>query len=83
MAGGAKTLFRRFGIDVENIICRIRQGHLPEISQKIALKEFIDHGSNTQPNQATDAFLQGGYKDLYSKTKHTGQNRATRSRSRD
>jgi len=46
-------------------------GGLPELSQKIAIKELIDHGPNTQPNQATDAFLQGGYKDLYSKTKHT------------
>src|SRR5215472_10385553 len=46
-------------------------GGLPELSQKIAIKEFIDHGPNTQPNLATDAYLQGGYKDLYSKTKHT------------
>src|SRR5262247_3295184 len=27
-------------------------GGLPELSQKIAIKEFIDHGPNTQPNQA-------------------------------
>src|SRR5262249_15694913 len=46
-------------------------GGLPDLSQKIKMKEFIDHGPNTQPNQATDAFLQGGYKHLYSKTKHT------------
>jgi len=46
-------------------------GGLPELGQRISIKEFIDHGPNTQPNQATDAFLQGGYRDLYSKTKHT------------
>jgi beta-lactamase superfamily II metal-dependent hydrolase len=46
-------------------------GGLPELAKRIPIMEFIDHGPNTQPNAATDAFLQGGYKDLYTKAKHT------------
>src|SRR6184192_932132 len=46
-------------------------GGLAELASRIPIKEFIDHGPNTQPNATTDAFLQGGYKDLYTKTKHT------------
>src|SRR5881275_794736 len=46
-------------------------GGLAELAARIPIKEFIDHGPNTQPNAATDAFLQGGYRDLYTKTKHT------------
>src|ERR1051325_10735872 len=44
-------------------------GGLAELSARIPIGEFIDHGPNTQPNAATDAFLQGGYKDLYTATK--------------
>jgi hypothetical protein len=33
--------------------------------------EFIDHGPNAQPNPNIDAFLQGGYRELYTKAKHT------------
>src|SRR5438094_7889845 len=46
-------------------------GGLAELATRISIKEFIDHGPNTQPNANTDAFLQGGYRELYSKTKHT------------
>src|SRR5438477_9076723 len=46
-------------------------GGLAELATRIPIKEFIDHGPNTQPNAATDAFLQGGYRDLYTKAKHT------------
>ena len=46
-------------------------GGLAELAARIPIKEFIDHGPNTQPNPATDAFLQGGYRELYTKTKHT------------
>lgn len=46
-------------------------GGLAELAKRIPIMEFIDHGPNTQPNAATDAFLQGGYKDLHTKTKHT------------
>ncbi len=44
-------------------------GGLAELATRIPIKEFIHHGPNTQPNAATDAFLQGGYRDLYTKTK--------------
>ena len=46
-------------------------GGLAELASRIPIKEFIDHGPNTQPNPAVDAFLQGGYRELYTKTKHT------------
>src|SRR2546426_43045 len=46
-------------------------GGLAGLAQRIPIKEFIDHGPNTQANAGVDAFLQGGYRDLYSKTKHT------------
>ncbi len=46
-------------------------GGLAELAARIPIMEFIDHGPNTQPNATTDAFLQGGYRDLYTKTKHT------------
>ena len=46
-------------------------GGLAELAARIPIMEFIDHGPNVQPNPATDAFLQGGYRQLYTKTKHT------------
>src|SRR5213593_4607058 len=46
-------------------------GGLAELTARISIKEFIDHGPNTQPNPAIDPFLQGGYRDLTSKAKHT------------
>src|SRR5437870_12161003 len=46
-------------------------GGLAELAARIPIKEFIDHGPNTQPNPAIDPFLQGGYRELYAKTKHT------------
>jgi competence protein ComEC len=46
-------------------------GGLAELAQRIPIKEFIDHGPNTQPNPTIDAFLQGGYRDLYGKARHT------------
>src|SRR6266566_1905272 len=46
-------------------------GGLAELAARIPIKEFIDHGPNTQPNADTDKFLQGGYRELYSKTRHT------------
>jgi competence protein ComEC len=46
-------------------------GGLAELAARIPIKEFIDHGPNIQPNQTIDAFLQGGYKELYSRAKHT------------
>ncbi len=46
-------------------------GGLAELAARIPIKEFIDHGPNTQPNPAIDSFLQGGYRELTSKAKHT------------
>ena len=46
-------------------------GGLAELTARIPIKEFIDHGPNTQPNPAIDPFLQGGYRELYTKTRHT------------
>ncbi|HYR90024.1 MAG TPA: MBL fold metallo-hydrolase [Terriglobia bacterium] len=46
-------------------------GGLAELATRIPIMEFVDHGPNTQPNATTDAFLQGGYRELYTKTKHT------------
>jgi competence protein ComEC len=45
-------------------------GGLAELAARIPIGEFIDHGANTQPNANTDAFLQNGYRDLYTRTKH-------------
>src|SRR2546428_14062921 len=39
-------------------------GGLAELTARIPIKEFIDHGPNTQPNPAIDSFLQGGYREL-------------------
>src|SRR3989441_4725748 len=46
-------------------------GGLAGLTPRIPIKKFIDHGPNTQPNPAVDTFLQGGYRELYTKTKHT------------
>ena len=46
-------------------------GGLAELAARIPILEFIDHGPNVQPNPTTDEFLQGGYRELYTKTKHT------------
>ena len=46
-------------------------GGLAELAARMPIMEFIDHGPNVQPNPTTDAFLQGGYRELYGKAKHT------------
>ena len=46
-------------------------GGLAELAVRMSIMDFIDHGANVQPNANIDAFLQGGYRDLYTKTKHT------------
>ena len=46
-------------------------GGLSELGPRIPIQDFIDHGPNTQPNPATDQYLQTGYKELYTKAKHT------------
>lgn len=46
-------------------------GGLAELSTRIPIRHFIDHGPNVQPNDTIDAFLQKGYAELYRKGKHT------------
>jgi competence protein ComEC len=46
-------------------------GGLAELSSKIPIKEFIDHGPNVQPGEAADTFLQKTYAPLIAKAKHT------------
>lgn len=45
-------------------------GGLPELAKQISIKEFIDHGANTQPGPNIDPVLQR-YSELYSQAKHT------------
>ena len=45
-------------------------GGLSELATHISIKEFIDHGPNTQPGPNIDPVLQK-YADLYSHAKHT------------
>jgi beta-lactamase superfamily II metal-dependent hydrolase len=46
-------------------------GAMSELAGRIPIAEFIDHGSNVQPNPATDAFLNDVYPALYAKAKRT------------
>jgi competence protein ComEC len=46
-------------------------GAMAELAGRIPIREFIDHGANVQPAQATDDFLQKTYPSLYAKAKHT------------
>jgi competence protein ComEC len=46
-------------------------GGMAEVAKRIPIREFIDHGPNTQPAAATDAFLKDTYPQLYAKAKHT------------
>ena len=45
-------------------------GGLSELARQISIKEFIDHGTNTQPGPNIDPVLQH-YSELYSQAKHT------------
>src|SRR5437773_4569414 len=46
-------------------------GGMAELASKVTIKEFIDHGGNVQPAQATDDFLTKTYPQIYAKGKHT------------
>jgi L-ascorbate metabolism protein UlaG (beta-lactamase superfamily) len=46
-------------------------GGLSELAKRLPIAHFVDHGPNTQPNPNTDAFLQGEYRELTTKAKHT------------
>jgi competence protein ComEC len=45
-------------------------GGLTELAKLIPIKEFIDHGPNTQPNPQIDEFLQKTYPVLYAGAAH-------------
>lgn len=45
-------------------------GGLSELSTRIPIRHFIDHGANVQPGAAIDSLLQR-YAEIYSKAKHT------------
>jgi competence protein ComEC len=44
---------------------------MENVAGRIPIRDFIDHGSNVQPNPATDEFLQKVYPGLYGKSRHT------------
>jgi beta-lactamase superfamily II metal-dependent hydrolase len=46
-------------------------GAMAELASRIAIRSFIDHGPNVQPNPNTDAFLEKTYPELYAKARHT------------
>ena len=46
-------------------------GGVAELAARIPIRNFIDHGANVQPTDATNAFLQKVYPELYAKSKHT------------
>src|ERR1051325_99949 len=46
-------------------------GGLAEVAPPMPIKQFIDHGMNIQPAEATDAFLNKTYPELYAKGTHT------------
>jgi beta-lactamase superfamily II metal-dependent hydrolase len=46
-------------------------GAMENLAGRIPIRDFIDHGSNVQPSQAVDEFLQKVYPGLYAKSKHT------------
>jgi competence protein ComEC len=46
-------------------------GAMEDLSGRIPIRHFIDHGANVQPAAATDDFLQKTYPALYAKATHT------------
>ncbi len=46
-------------------------GGLAELAKRIAIRHFIDHGPNVQPDPQTDAFLANVYPKLYAGANHT------------
>jgi beta-lactamase superfamily II metal-dependent hydrolase len=46
-------------------------GGMAELAGRIPVREFIDHGPNTQPNKKADAFFEQTYPSLYRNAKHT------------
>ncbi|HJT86899.1 MAG TPA: MBL fold metallo-hydrolase, partial [Bryobacteraceae bacterium] len=46
-------------------------GGLAELAKQVPIREFIDHGPNTQPGQLADNFLATTYPKLYVGARHT------------
>jgi len=46
-------------------------GGLEALASRMPIKQFIDHGRNIQPTEATEAFLNKTYPELYAKGTHT------------
>ena len=46
-------------------------GGLAELSSKVPIREFIDHGPNVQPGQLAEDFLEKTYPQIVAKGKHT------------
>jgi len=46
-------------------------GGMAELASRLPIRQFIDHGANTEPAQAADEFLQKTYPALYAKSKRT------------
>ena len=46
-------------------------GGLAELASRMPIKHFIDHGRNIQPTEATEAFLNKTYPELYANGTHT------------
>src|SRR5262245_8748724 len=45
-------------------------GGMAELAGRIPIRQFVDHGGNTEPAAAADEFLQKVYPGLYSKARH-------------
>ena len=46
-------------------------GGLAEVAARIPIADFVDHGANIQPTEATTAFLTDVYPGLYARATHT------------
>jgi competence protein ComEC len=46
-------------------------GAMENVSGRIPVREYLDHGANVQPGGPVDEFLQKTYPELYAKSKHT------------
>jgi hypothetical protein len=46
-------------------------GSMGELSSRIPIRHYLDHGASVQPNAAVDAFLQKIYPGLIAKARHT------------
>jgi len=46
-------------------------GGMEELAKRVTIKEYIDHGSNVQPGEVADNFLNNVYPKLIANAKHT------------